>query len=213
MEKKYKLIFDTLEKMHENAVCELNYDTDFHLLVAVILSAQCTDARVNKITPKLFEKYKTPEDMASADIDELKELIKSCGFYNAKANSIISASRDIVEKYNSRLPENVDELMKLKGVGRKTANVVYSVAFKGNAIAVDTHVLRVSYRLGLSSQNKNPLITEKDLNAKFDENLWGKIHHLLIHHGRYICKARKPDCEICELKNQCKYFNGELKSE
>ena len=118
-----------------------------------------------------------------------------------------------MEKFNGQVPSTVEELMKLRGVGRKTANVVYAVAFGGNAIAVDTHVLRVSYRLGLSEQNKNPLTTEKDLNEKFSEDKWGKLHHLLIHHGRYICKSKKPLCELCKLQDICKFKNGELKYE
>ena len=196
-------IFNDLSALHALPVCELNYKTPFQLLVAVILSAQCTDARVNKITPALFERADNPYDMAKLEQEELEELIKSCGFYHNKAKNILSASKTLCEKFGGVVPSTVEELMTLDGVGKKTANVVYAVAFGGNAIAVDTHVFRVSHRLGLT-EAKDPLGVEKDLCKIFKEEQWSTLHHLLIHHGRYICKARKPECERCTLGDICK---------
>lgn len=203
---KNAIILTKLYKMHNKPVCELNYNSPYELLVAVILSAQCTDKRVNLITPSLFKDYNTAEAMAAIDEEQLIPYIKSCGFFNMKAKNIISASRDIVNLYQGEVPDTVEELTKLSGVGRKTANVVYAVAFKGNAIAVDTHVFRVSRRLGIASSN-TPDGVEKELQLFFNEKDWTSAHHLLIHHGRYICKARKPDCEVCLLKKECEFYS------
>lgn len=199
------IIFDALNTMHSQPVCELEYRTPFELLVAVILSAQCTDKRVNIITPLLFEKYNTAEAFAKLELEELIPYIKSCGFFNSKAKNIIGAAKAIMQNYGGKVPETVEELVKLDGVGRKTANVVYSVAFGGNAIAVDTHVFRVSRRLGIAQSN-TPDGVERELQDFFPENIWSIVHHLLIHHGRYICKARSPLCENCLLTKECKYF-------
>lgn len=198
-----KEIFEALGRMHPDAQCELNFGTPFQLLVAVILSAQCTDKRVNAVTKELFKKAPTPEDFVAMPVEELEKEIFSCGFYHSKAKAVKEMSASVVEM--GGVPENREELMKLRGVGRKTANVVTAVAFDANAIAVDTHVFRVSNRIGLA-EARTPEETEKQLMARFDEELWNRLHHLLIFHGRYTCKAQKPDCEGCELKKYCKYY-------
>lgn len=207
---KARIIIKKLKEYHKNAVCELDYGTSFELLVSVILSAQCTDKRVNKVTPVLFNRYKNVYEMAEANNKELEEIIYSCGFYKNKANNIINASKEIVEKYNGVVPNTQEELMKLPGVGRKTANVVYSVAFKGDAIAVDTHVFRVSRRVGFSKAT-TPENVEKDLNKILDKNIWSMAHHLLIHQGRYVCQSRKPKCDICPIVKYCAYKKKILK--
>jgi endonuclease-3 len=180
----------------------LNFSTPYELLIAVILSAQCTDERVNKVTAKLFENYNTPEKMLSLSQDGLEKYIFSCGLYKSKAEHILSASRDILEKFNGEVPKTLDELRSLAGVGRKTANVVYSVAFKGDAIAVDTHVFRVSNRIGLVNE-QNVLNTEKGLMKILDQKDWSRAHHYLIYLGRSFCKAKNPDCENCPIKEEC----------
>ena len=201
-------ILKQLEIMHPNAECELQYDSPFELLVAVILSAQCTDKRVNQVTEKLFKLYNTPKQFAELEEEQLAPMIFSCGFYRNKAKNIISASKDIVEKFGGQVPDNIDDLMKLAGVGRKTANVVYAVAFGGNAIAVDTHVLRLANRIGFCSSD-DPLKVEKSLMEALPKEQWSKAHHLLIHHGRYTCFARKPDCVNCRLSDYCKAYRCE----
>ena len=201
----YEKIILNLQTMHPDAECELNHKTPFELLVAVILSAQCTDKRVNEITGKLFLKYNTPEQFAALEQGELEKLIFSAGFYRNKAKNIISAAKAITLRFGGKVPDNLPDLMSLDGVGRKTANVVYSVAFGGNAIAVDTHVFRVANRLGIADA-PTPEKTEMQLMKLFPENEWGRVHHLLIFHGRYTCHSRKPDCERCLLKQNCKYY-------
>lgn len=198
-------ILNRLEIMHPEAVCELNFTTPFELLVAVILSAQCTDKRVNMVTEKLFKVYRTPEDFASLDESQLQPYIFSCGFYRNKARNIISCSQDILSKFNGQVPNNIEDLMTLAGVGKKTANVVYSVAFGGQAIAVDTHVLRLSNRIGFCA-TKDPLKVEKALMQIFPKDKWSKAHHLLIHHGRYTCNSRMPKCEECLISDYCEYY-------
>jgi endonuclease-3 len=180
----------------------LEFSTPYELLIAVILSAQCTDERVNKITRKLFENYNTPEKMVALSNSELEKYIFSCGLYKSKAEHILSASRDILEKFDGQVPNDLESLRTLAGVGRKTANVVYSVAFKGSAIAVDTHVFRVSNRIGLANSN-SVLNTEKDLMKKLDKKDWSRAHHYLIYLGRSFCKASKPDCENCPINQEC----------
>lgn len=202
-----KEILDILSKMYPDAHCELDYSTPFELLVAVILSAQCTDKRVNKVTDELFKIYNTPEDFANLDTETLEKLIFSCGFYHNKAKNIINASREILLNFNGKVPETVKELMTLSGVGRKTANVVYSVAFGGEAIAVDTHVFRVSNRLGLANA-KTPEKTELQLMEIISQGQWQKTHHYLIFHGRYTCASQNPKCEKCSLLKYCKYKKG-----
>ena len=180
----------------------LKFNTPYELLIAVILSAQCTDERVNKVTEKLFQKYNTPQTMLTLSQEELEKQIYSCGFYRAKAGYILSASKDIIEKFNGNVPDTLDDLRSLAGVGRKTANVVYSVAFKGNAIAVDTHVFRVSNRIGLAKE-KDVYKTELALMKIIDEEDWSRAHHYIIYLGRSFCKAGKPDCENCPIKEFC----------
>lgn len=180
----------------------LKFSTPFELLIAVVLSAQCTDERVNKVTERLFKNYNTPQQMLSLSQAELEKYIFSCGLYKSKAEHILSASKDIVEKFAGEVPRTLAELQSLAGVGRKTANVVYSVAFGGNAIAVDTHVFRVSNRIGLV-QAENVLNTEKGLMKILDENDWSRAHHYLIYLGRSFCKAAKPDCLNCPITELC----------
>ena len=193
-----------LEKLYPDAKPALVYTTPYELLVAVILSAQCTDERVNKVTSVLFERYSTPETMVTLSQTELEKYIFSCGFYRMKAEHILSASRDIIEKFGGEVPSTVETLMSLAGVGKKTANVVYSVAFGGDAIAVDTHVFRVSNRLGLA-KGDTPLAVEAGLNRAIPKKDWSKAHHWLIWHGRRVCHSQKPACESCTLKEFCDY--------
>ena len=195
-------IISALAVAYPDARPELEFSSSYELLVAVILSAQCTDKRVNIVTKELFKDYNTPEKMLTLSVDELGEKIKSCGLYRSKAAHILSASRDIVEKFGGKVPETQKELKTLAGVGQKTANVVYAVAFGGEAIAVDTHVFRVSNRLGLA-ESDNVTDTEKSLNKLIDRHLWSKAHHYLIYHGRQVCKAIKPDCENCCVSSLC----------
>ncbi len=193
-----------LGERYKDAKPALIYTNPYELLVAVILSAQCTDERVNKVTAVLFEKYSTPKSMLSLTQSELERYIFSCGFYRMKAEHILSASRDIVEKFDGEVPKTVEELTTLAGVGKKTANVVYSVAFGGDAIAVDTHVFRVSNRLGLA-KGKTPSAVEEGLCKAIKKSDWSKAHHWLIWHGRKICHSQKPSCADCPLSQICDY--------
>lgn len=195
-------IISALAAAYPDARPALEFSSPYELLVAVILSAQCTDKRVNIVTKELFKDYNTPEKILTLSVDELGEKIKSCGLYRSKAAHILSASKDIVEKFGGKVPETQKELKTLAGVGQKTANVVYAVAFGGEAIAVDTHVFRVSNRLGLA-ESDNVTDTEKSLNNLIDRHLWSKAHHYLIYHGRQVCKAIKPDCENCCVSSLC----------
>lgn len=199
-------MLDKLALAHPNAECELNFNSTFELLVAVILSAQCTDKRVNEVTKDLFAKYNTPQDFADIKQEELEKLIFSCGFYRSKAAHIISCARDIVERFGGKVPEDFDSLLTLAGVGRKTANVVSAVAFGKQAMPVDTHVLRLANRIGLANSDK-PEQVEKRLVQIIPNERISQAHHLLIHHGRYICTARKPDCTRCPITQYCKFFN------
>ena len=185
---------------------ELEYDTPFHLLLAVILSAQCTDKRVNIVSPALFKAYPTPASLAAAKEEEVYEYIKSVTFPNNKTRSLISAARMIEEEFGGELPSDIDNLMRLPGVGRKTANVMLAVVWGEAAMAVDTHVFRVSNRIGLSYYSKTPLATEKALMKHFPEEKIAKAHHWLILHGRYVCKALRPDCLNCGITAYCKAF-------
>lgn len=186
---------------------ELHYDTPFHLLVAVILSAQCTDKRVNMVTPALFEAYPTAEAMAVATPDEIFPYIKSISYPNNKAKSLVGAARTLVERFGGEIPSDIDSLMELPGVGRKTANVMLAVVFNRAAMAVDTHVFRVSERIGLTTDSRNPLQTERTLVRYIPEEDIPRAHHWLILHGRYVCKARRPDCLNCPITDLCRYFN------
>lgn len=203
--KRAQKILDELKKMHPDAGCELNYGTPFELLVAVILSAQCTDKRVNEVAKDLFKKYNTPEQYATMTPAELEPLIHSCGFFHNKAVNIIGAAKGIVDRFGGEVPKTMAELTSLPGVGRKTASVVMTVAFDEPAMPVDTHVFRVSGRLGLS-HGKNPEQVEKDLKDLYPPSDWNIVHHTLIFHGRYICKALRPNCSECTLTEYCPYF-------
>ena len=203
--KRAQKILDELKKMHPDAGCELNYGTPFELLVAVILSAQCTDKRVNEVTKDLFKKYNNPEQYATMTPAELEPLIHSCGFFHNKAVNIIGAAKGIVDRFGGEVPKTMAELTSLPGVGRKTASVVMTVAFDEPAMPVDTHVFRVSGRLGLSHK-KNPEQVEKDLKDLYPPSDWNIVHHTLIFHGRYICKALRPNCSECTLTEYCPYF-------
>lgn len=193
-----------LANLYKDAKPALHYTTPYELLVAVVLSAQCTDERVNIVTKELFKGYNTPEKMVTLSQKELEKYIFSCGFYRMKAEHILSASRDILEKFGGEVPSTIEELMTLAGVGKKTANVVYSVAFGGDAIAVDTHVFRVSNRLGLA-KGKTPEQVEEGLCKAIPKEDWSKAHHWLIYHGRRVCHSQKPDCEGCALKELCDF--------
>lgn len=188
---------------------ELHYANPFQLLVAVILSAQCTDKRVNMVTPELFRAFPTPEKLAEAEPQELFEYIKSISYPNNKTKSLIGMARALVERYNSQVPQNIDDLLTVPGVGRKTANVILSVIYGKAAMAVDTHVFRVSNRIGLTNNSKTPLETEKTLMRYIPADDVPKAHHWLILHGRYICKARKPECGECYIRDYCKYYEHE----
>ena len=199
-------IINLLSKEYPDAKPQLKYTSNYELLVAVILSAQCTDERVNKVTEVLFKDYNTPEKMVTLTFDKLAKIILPCGLYNANAKNILSASNSIVKNFNGEVPSNFNDLISLAGVGRKTADVMVSVAFNGDAIAVDTHVFRVSNRIGLVKED-TPYKTELALMKVIDKSLWSKSHHYLIFHGRRVCKARKPDCKNCVIKNLCRYKN------
>ena len=191
-----------LSRLYAGAKPALKFGSAYQLLVAVILSAQCTDERVNLVTEKLFQEYGTPETLITLSQEQLEKYIFSCGFYRAKAAHILSATSDILTKFGGEVPSTIEELMSLAGVGKKTANVVYSVAFGGDAIAVDTHVFRVSNRLGLA-KGDTPLKVEEGLQKVIPKNDWSKAHHWLIYHGRQVCHSQRPDCENCTLAGVC----------
>ncbi len=197
-----KEILDRLRREYPNAGTMLAFGSIFELLVAVILSAQTTDAQVNRVTSELFKKHKTPEDYDGLAQDELEDMIKSVGLYKSKARNIRAMARKIIEEYSGQVPAGLDELIKLPGVGRKTANVVLAVGFKQPGLGVDTHVLRVANRLGLV-QAKTAEKTERALKSLIPQEMWGASHHLFIWHGRKICKARKPLCQQCVLEELC----------
>ena len=196
-------ILDLLEKEYPDAECALDYDSVFHLLLAVVLSAQTTDVSVNKVTPELFKKYETPKQLAQADEKEVAEIIRTIGMYRTKSKNIINLAKMLVEKYDGIVPESDEELVKLPGVGRKTANVVMAVGFGHQRIAVDTHVFRISNRIGLVNES-DVLKTELALMKTIPENRWTKTHHSLIFHGRRCCTARNPKCDECVIKDLCK---------
>ncbi|EOV9525148.1 MULTISPECIES: endonuclease III [Bacillus cereus group] len=202
---------DTMAKMYPEAHCELIHDNPFELVIAVALSAQCTDALVNKVTKNLFQKYKTPEDYLKVSLEELQQDIRSIGLYRNKAKNIQKLCRILIDEYDGKVPADRDELTKLPGVGRKTANVVVSVAFGIPAIAVDTHVERVSKRLGICRWKDSVLEVEKTLMKKVPMEEWGVTHHRLIFFGRYHCKAQKPQCEVCPLLEICREGKKRMK--
>lgn len=198
--------------MYPNATCTLDHINTYELLVSTILSAQCTDKRVNQITPKLFKKYPTVKSMSEADIEDVKTMIKTAGFYNSKSKNIINASKKIVNDFNGKIPQNIEELTTLPGVGRKTANVILATAFNKPAIAVDTHVGRISKHLGLT-KNTDPNKIEMDLQRVLPKKYWSIWNHLLIEHGRKICKARNPQCSVCGINELCEKYLNDKKSE
>ena len=189
------------------AETELKYRSPYELIVAVILSAQCTDKRVNIICQDFFKQFPTAEILAEADVDLIYELIKSCSYPNNKAKHLSGMAKTLIRRFDGIIPSDIDELQELPGVGRKSANVIASVVFNKPAMAVDTHVFRVSERIGLTINSKNPLQTEKELVKHIPEELIPLAHHWLILHGRYVCMARKPKCDECGLKNMCRYFS------
>jgi len=198
-------ILEELAALYPEAKPALKYSSPYELLVAVILSAQCTDERVNKVTRTLFEKHNTPRTMLELSQEELENLIRPCGLFRSKAAHILAASKKIVEEFDGEVPRDFEKLKSLQGVGQKTANVVWAVAFGGDAIAVDTHVFRVANRLGLANA-RTPQRVELQLKEVIPRSLWSKAHHYLIYHGRRVCHARKPNCKGCTLCTLCRYF-------
>ncbi len=203
---RYARIIEWFKTAMPVAETELHYENPFQLLIAVILSAQCTDKRVNLITPALFNAYPTPQAMATATVDDIFHYIRSCSYPNNKARNIAGAARMLVEEFNGEVPGDLDSLMRLPGVGRKTANVMLAVVFNKAAMAVDTHVFRVSERIGLTTGSKTPFETEKTLCRYIPEEIIPLAHHWLILHGRYVCKSRRPDCLNCGLTSVCRYY-------
>ena len=206
IEERYAHILDWFRQHMPSAESELRYDNPYQLLVAVILSAQCTDKRVNMTTPALFDRFPTPQHMAEADPEEIYPYIKSISYPNNKAKNLSGMARMLVSEFGGQVPSDIDQLQRLPGVGRKTANVVAIVAFHQSAMPVDTHVFRVSDRLGLTTGAKTPLQTEMQLTARIPAEDLPAAHHWLILHSRYVCTARKPHCEACGLKPWCRYF-------
>ena len=198
-------ILDRLAKDFPSPKSELHFENAFQLLVAVILSAQCTDKRVNLITPALFACAPDAKSMAAMPVERLEQLIHSCGFYHSKARYLKEMSQDLLDRFGGQVPDSIERLRTLAGVGRKTANVVYAVAFGGQAIAVDTHVFRVSNRLGIADA-KNVLDTEKQLMQAIPQYMWADSHHYLLLHGRYVCKAQRPLCNRCSVRDLCKTY-------
>lgn len=206
IQERYNNIINWFKTNMPIAETELNYETPFQLLIAVILSAQCTDKRVNMITPALFKAYPSPEVLAVASPDAVFELIRSVSYPNNKAKHLVGMAKKLLSDFNGEVPSDIDKLQTLPGVGRKTANVIAAVVFNKEAMPVDTHVFRVSNRIGLTNNSKTPLQTEKTLVKYIPGELLPIAHHWLILHGRYVCKARKPDCLNCGIKEWCKSF-------
>lgn len=200
-----KLAIENLKKEYPKAICSLEYKYPFQLLIATRLAAQCTDARVNMVTPKLFEKYKTIDDFADAKVDEIESYIKSCGFYRTKARDIVNMCKMLREKYNKVIPDTIEELIKLPGVGRKTANLIVGDVYNKSAVVVDTHCVRLTKRLGLH-ESKDPNKIEKELRLLLPKEESNDFCHRLVLHGRAICKAKSPTCNKCCMKDFCKYY-------
>lgn len=205
-QERYRHFVDYFSKNQPNAVTELHYGSPFQLLIAVILSAQCTDKRINQVTPALFERFPTPESLAASTTEEVFTYIRSVSYPNNKARHLVGMAKMLVEVFHGEVPSDVDQLQKMPGVGRKTANVIASVVYDAPAIAVDTHVFRVANRIGLTTNARTPLAVEKQLVEYLPKETLAIAHHWLILHGRYICVARKPKCEICPLTWFCKYY-------
>lgn len=208
---KIEIIIERLEQLYPTAECALHYTEPYELLIATRLSAQCTDERVNKVTPALFKRYPTLESFAKADFDELCEMVHSCGFYRAKAKSIIEMSQTILAQYDGRVPDTIEELTTLSGIGRKTANLICGDIYGKPAIIADTHCIRLSNRLGLATST-NPEIVERQLKAAIPPERQTKFCHNLVHHGRAVCAARKPQCEQCPLTEVCTFFKKAKKN-
>lgn len=213
-QERYKGFVDYFSKNSPDAQTELNYSNPFELLVAVILSAQCTDKRINQVTPKLFARYPDAHSLAASSVDEVFSYIRSVSYPNNKAKHLVGMAQLLIEKFDNIVPEKIEDLVKLPGVGRKTANVISSVVYHNPAMAVDTHVFRVANRLGLTYRATTPLVVEKQLVKNLPKDTIAIAHHWLILHGRYICLARKPLCEKCPITYMCKYFekNHHIKS-
>lgn len=210
--KKVRHILDTIAGMFPDAHCELNHSNPFELTIAVLLSAQCTDETVNKVTVDLFRKYKTPDDYLAVPLEELEQDIRRIGLFRNKAKNIQSLCRLLLDKHGGQVPEKYEELVELPGVGRKTANVVVSNAFGVPAIAVDTHVERVSKRLGLAADDDSVLQVEQKLMKQVPKDEWTQTHHRLIFFGRYHCKAQNPQCPVCPLLDSCKAGKQRMKT-
>lgn len=206
LKERYRRTLQMLSEAIPEPKTELSYDTPFHLLLAVILSAQCTDKRVNMVTPALFEAFPDAATLAASNPETVYEYIRSVSYPNNKTRSLLGAARTIVEEFGGEIPDNIDDLMRIPGVGRKTANVMLAVVWNRAAMAVDTHVFRVSERIGLTTGSRTPLETERALVANIPEEQIPMAHHWLILHGRYTCKARKPDCLNCTLTEVCRYY-------
>lgn len=202
----YEFVLNYFEKTMPKPETELKYKNPYELIVAVMLSAQCTDVRVNKITPEFFRHFPTPQSLAQAKSEQVYELIKTCSYPNNKTKYLIKMARMIIQEFKGQIPENFEDLQKLPGIGRKSANVLAAIIHKQPRIAVDTHVFRVSNRIGLTDNSKTPLQTEKELIKYIPKEKRLKAHHWLILHGRYTCTARKPKCDKCGLKEICKYY-------
>lgn len=197
-------LINILDNYYSDAKCGLNYSEPIELVVALILAAQCTDERVNKITPILFKKYTTVYDLSKAPISDIEKIIKPCGFYKNKAISISETANIIVDKFNGKVPNTMEDLCTLKGIGRKSSNIILQECFNNTVgIAVDTHVTRLSRKIGLSNSNTAEKI-EKDLTSLIDKKYWNKINHIFVYHGRAICIARRPQCDTCPIKDICK---------
>jgi endonuclease-3 len=207
LKQKYSSILSWFEANMPVAQSELEYRNPYELLVAVMLSAQCTDKRVNLVTPALFAAYPMPETLAQATSDEVFEYIKSVSYPRSKAEHLVAMAKRLMEVYRGEVPDNIDDLQTMQGVGRKTANVVCAVIWNQPTMAVDTHIFRVSERLGLTTNSKNPLQTERQLVKYIPAAIIPKAHHWLLLHGRYICRARKPQCDKCGLTGYCRFFN------
>lgn len=208
VEERFKGIIEHFLEAMPEAATELHYDNPYQLLVAVILSAQCTDKRVNMITPPLFEAFPTPQAMAQAGLEDIYPYIKSVSYPNNKTKSLLGMAKTLVEKFDGQVPSSIDELLTIPGVGRKTANVILAVVYDKPAMAVDTHVFRVSERIGLTTDSRSPLQTEQQLIKYIPEELVTRAHHWLILHGRYVCKARRPDCMECGIRAYCRHYNS-----
>lgn len=206
IKERYRLFVEYFSKANPTAETELHYSNPFELLVAVILSAQCTDKRVNMVTKDFFRRFTNPTELADADVEEVFEYIKSISYPNNKSKHLVGMAKILVDEFKSIVPADVDDLQKMPGVGRKTANVIASVVYQKPVMAVDTHVFRVAERLGLTINAKTPLEAEKQLTKHLPEEVIHVAHHWLILHGRYVCVARKPKCGICEIKHFCKSY-------